>query len=224
MKNVLLLVSSNRELERTTAACVNELRRAGAQMILESGSSDVSQARNSALAAACEALRERPEFEVVLMMDDDMVCPIETAGELVKEAISSGYACSAAYATAAGKLAGSKWPPAKGAEWPEGLKVRWQVGLGCLAIPRDRLLELEQRAASYEIRGRVLSEFTWSRAENGEWIAEDFRLCRQLGGVRLLPLGVGHIKKGEIWPDDETLAAIREGRMVQQLPDGRIQA
>jgi hypothetical protein len=223
MKGVLLLISTNREMEIPTAQCVNEMRRAGAQLILEMGSSDVSQARNSALAAACDALRERPEFDVVLMLDDDIICKLETARELVAEARSSGLACSAAYATGDARLAGCRWPNPAGGAWPDG-RVRWQVGLGCLAIPKALLLELEASSESYEVRGRVLSMFTWSKAENGEWIAEDYRLSRQLGGVKLMPLGVGHWKKGEFFPDDETLEAIRENRMVQQLPGGRVQA
>ena len=222
MNGVILLISSNRQMAVPTATCVNEMRRAGAQLILEMGSSDVSQARNSALNAACKALHERPELDCVLMLDDDIICPLGVARELVGEARSSGVACSAAYATGDARLAGSRWFQ-DGKPWADG-RVRWQVGLGCLAIPRALLLELEQKSESYEVRGRVLTMFTWSKAENGEWVAEDYRLSRQLGGVNLMPLGVGHWKHGEYFPDDETLAAIRENRMVQQLPDGRVQA
>jgi hypothetical protein len=134
---------------------------------------------------------------VVLMLDDDMDVEAGTAQTLVDAARERGKACAAAYATRTSKLAATRWQ--------DGL---WMVGLGCVAIPAALLLELEQRSESFEMSGKVYSAFTWCGAEHGHWIAEDYRLSLQLGGVHLLPLGVGHIKKGSIWPDDETLAKI----------------
>lgn len=224
MGNVLVLMATNRELEPQTRQCVAAMRRLGAAYLAVQGHSDVTQARNHELSLGCEALRNHPERDAVLMLDDDMVVPPETALELVREALASGHACSAAYATAGAKLAGGRWRPRGGGDWTEGLKERWLMGLGCIAIPAPLLLQLERESASYEVLGKVYSEFTWSKAEDGGWVAEDFRLSKRLGGVRLLPIGVGHVKKGELWPDDETIAAIAEGRDAARLPGGAVQA
>ena len=86
------------------------------------------------------------------------------------------------------------------------------------AAPRERAVkfavELEQRSEAFEVNGRFYSAFTWCGPENGGWIAEDFRLSINLGGVHLCPLPVGHIKKGALWPDDETIARLAEGRAL----------
>lgn len=205
MNRTLIVVSSNREWEQATKDSVKELRKAGAQLLHESGSSCVTFARNRALSLACEALRGAcADRDAVLMLDDDMDVSLETAQRVVDAARSTGVPASAAYATIVGTLAGSRW---HGAPAPQ----LWRTGLGCLAIPVAALLELERASESFEMRGKVYSEFTWTGAEAGEWVAEDFRLCMQLGGVQLLPVAVGHIKKWPIWPDDDTLARIAQG-------------
>lgn len=221
--SVLIVMSTNREPKRDTKASLRTMREHGAALLMAEGHSDVTQARNHSLSMACDVLRGSPERDCVLMLDDDMVVPLEVALALVSEALSSGFACSAVYATAGGKIAGGRWRAPSGGDWPDGLRKRWQMGLGCLAVPSRLLLELESRSESYEVPDRVLTQFTWSKAERGSWVAEDYRLCRELGGVRVLPLGVGHIKEGGLWPDEETLAAIREDRPVRKLPGGALQ-
>jgi hypothetical protein len=130
------------------------------------------------------------------MMDDDMEVPVEVAQLLADNSRELGSACSACYATMTAKLAASPWADQPG---------RWLVGLGCLAIPRALLLALEQRCESFEFMERTYKAFTWSGCDNGQWISEDYRLSMQLGGVYLVPVAVGHVKKGSIWPDNETL-------------------
>jgi hypothetical protein len=199
MKNTIIVMSSNREIEAATKKSLQNLTDLGALVLLESGSSDVAFARCRALSWTCDTLREHPERDVVLMLDDDMDVPVEIAQELVAQARSTGRPCSAVYATLRSKVAAVRW-----AERP-GL---WLVGLGCIAIPRALLLDLEERSESFEVCGRFYSAFTWSGPEDGSWVAEDFRLSKNLGGVTLCPLAVGHIKKGALWPDDETLARL----------------
>lgn len=196
MKHTLVVMSSNRELEKQTKATLQNLSNLGAMLLMERGSADVAFARCRALSWACEKLREHPERDVVLMLDDDMEVPEETALALIDKARELGRACSAVYATLTSKVAASRWP---------GHPGLWLVGLGCVAIPRSLLLELEERSESFEVHGRFYSAFTWSGPEGGGWVAEDFRLSMNLGGVHLCPLAVGHIKKGALWPDDETL-------------------
>jgi hypothetical protein len=199
MKNVIVVMSSNRELEAATKRTLQCLTDLGALVLLETGSSDVAFARCRALSWACETLRARPERDVVLMLDDDMDVPTATAQDLIDQASQFGRPCSAVYATLNSKVAAVRWPEEPGL---------WLVGLGCLAIPRALLLQLEERSESFEINGRFYSAFTWSGPENGSWVAEDFRLSKNLGGVKLCALAVGHIKKGALWPDDETLARL----------------
>jgi hypothetical protein len=164
------------------------------------------------LSWACETLREHPDRDMVLMLDDDMEVPTETAQSLVDQASSRGRACSAVYATLNSKVAAARWPERPGL---------WLVGLGCVAIPRELLLDLEERAESFEVNGRFYSAFTWSGPEDGSWIAEDFRLSKNLGGVHLCPLAVGHIKKGALWPDDETLARLANTESTPPSPTSR---
>ncbi len=199
MKSTIVLMSSNREVAELTKKLVTQMQRAGAFFLKENGSSDVTLARNRALSMCCETLRNFPERDVVLMLDDDMVMDLDVAQQLVSAARSTGEPTSGAYATATSMLAGCRW---------KKTPSRWLVGLGCLALPSARLLELEQRSESFKISDRMYSEFTWSSAEEGEWFSEDYRLSMNLGGVVLLPVAVGHVKKGTIWPDDVTLERI----------------
>jgi hypothetical protein len=205
MNKTIVLISSNRGMEPETRALVSTLQRAGGLLLLETGSADVAYARNRGLSFACEALREYTERDTVLMIDDDMSFSGETAQLLVDRSRELGIAVSGAYATKTSKLAGCRWPEAPG---------RWLVGLGGIAIPRALLLSLEAASVSFESAGRFLSQFTWCSAENGGWVAEDYRLSKRLGGVHLEPVGLGHVKKGELWPDDETIAAIAKGEVL----------
>lgn len=205
MKSTLVVMSSNREMEPQTRQSLNALVRLGAIRLMENGSSDVAFARCRALSFACEQLREKcPERDVVLMLDDDMEVPEDVAQQVVTAARSSGVATSACYATITAKLAATRWKD-----------DRWLVGLGCIAIPTALLFALEQRSESFEMMGRLYSAFTWSGPHQGHWVAEDYRLSMNLGGVRLLPLPVGHIKKGCILPDDETLERIAKGQSLE---------
>ena len=141
MKHTLIVMSSNRELEQATKDTVRNLANAGAIRLMETGTSDVAFARCRALSWACEKLREFTDRDIVLMMDDDMEVPLEAAQLLADNARELGVACSACYATMTAKLAATPWPEQPG---------RWLVGLGCLAIPRALLLELEQRCESFQ--------------------------------------------------------------------------
>jgi hypothetical protein len=199
MKSTIVVMSSNREIEAATKKTLQNLTDLGAVVLLETGSSDVAFARCRALSWTCDTLREQPERDVILMLDDDMDVPVETAQALVDEARRTRRACSAVYATLRSKVAAVRWSERPGL---------WLVGLGCVAIPRALLLDLEERCESFEINGRFYSAFTWCGPEDGSWVAEDFRLSKNLGGVTLCPLAVGHIKKGALWPDDETLARV----------------
>ena len=126
MKNTIVVMSSNREVERQTKHTLQNLANLGAILLMETGSADVAFARCRALSWACDKLREYPERDIVLMLDDDMDVPAETALAVADKARELGRACSAVYATLTAKVAAARW-----AEHP-GL---WLVGLGCVASP-----------------------------------------------------------------------------------------
>jgi len=212
VKNTLVVMTTNRtpvpEFEQMIAA----LRAAGAAYLPCPGWTDVARGRSVALSSACDVLRQHVgRADVVLMMDDDMAMEPAGAQMLVSAARLSGEPCSAVYATAEiregqhGQLAGTRL---------EGQPGRWLMGLGCLAIPAGVLLELERTSEPFALEQPGAApiqyrEFTWSRADGGRWVSEDYRLCLRLGGVRLLPIPCGHKKAIMLWPDDATLAEVR---------------
>lgn len=197
MKSTLIVISSSRGWARELQKSIEAMRSAGAMLLEEYGSSCVTFARNRALSQACDALRGFPERDVVLMVDDDMQIPLDTAQQLAAAARELGQACSAIYATASRTIAAERRK--------DGL---WMTGCGALAIPSRLLLDVEARSPSFEMRGNAYTGFTSASARDGRWMGEDFTLCEALGGVRLLPLAVGHVKPVPIWPDDETLTRI----------------
>lgn len=219
MKHVVLVTSSNRSPEKHTARLFSAIERAGGAHVKQDGSPDVAFARNMALTAACEVLRARVERSVVVMMDDDMIGPLDTVRELARRAIESGKACSGVYATQSGHLAATRWKEDGEQKRDSDGRMLWLVGLGILAIPRELLLTLDDMRPKFTYRGKMLTAFCGTGAENGEWWPEDYQLSRALGGVRLEPLGFGHIKKMPIWPDGETLSCIAEETNLPEQDD-----
>ena len=207
MKNTLIVMSSKTgEPERQTRETLARLTKLGAKLMREVGSTDVAFARCRALSGACDFLRQRSDVDLVMMMDDDMEVGDDVAQALADQARVLLAPCSAVYATLSAKAAAAQW---------KGHPGLWLVGLGCLAIPAAQLLELERRSQSFGHMGQVYSAFTWCGPSEGEWVGEDFQLSMRLGGVHLMPLAVGHIKKAALWPDDDTLAKIANGGEAQ---------
>jgi len=152
------------------------------------------------------------------MVDDDMLFTVEQAQELIDHARTTGVPASAMYATTAGTLAATRAKVADPSERP-----RWYTGLGLMAVPAWRLLELALRSERFKIwDDREHIGFTWSKAEGGEYWSEDYTLCKRFGGVHLLPIGVGHLKTIPIYPDETTITAIREGRRLLAEPNPRV--
>lgn len=206
MQNVLVLTSSNRLMEHQTTVAIQDLINRGAGHIEQRETGDVSLARNLALTMAARALQNGPH-EAVLMIDDDMVFSHEHARALVEHALLRDVAASACYVLSDGRLAATHLSG-----------DRWLTGLGFLCIPRSQLLSLVARSTPF--RAHRLSEdwtieFTRSCADliiDGEphWDPEDYRFTRSLGGVELLPIAVGHVKKRVLLPDQTKLAAFIE--------------
>jgi hypothetical protein len=213
VKNTVIVCSTNRAVQDQTRQAIEYLCSQGAELIWQTGSADVAFARNVALTGALRCVathnKVRPEpIDVVLMVDDDMTFTLEQAQELVTHARETGVAVSAMYATLMGTLAATRLYT------PPGEPQRWLAGLGLLAIPFPLLQELARRSEIFQSHGEERIEFTWAAAHNGEWFAEDYVLCRRLGGVHLLPMGVGHLKVIPVYPDAETIGRIARGERL----------
>lgn len=206
MKKTIVVLSTNRAIEYKTRDSIKRLTAAGAAFVEHTGApADVACARNIALTLACALLRQHAERDVLLCVDDDMEFSIETAQALVDSTRADGIGAGAVYATLAATIAAVPMPHVPG---------RYLCGLGLLALPREPMLELERTSESFRMApppAETHRAFTWCGPDgNGSWIGEDYRLCLRLGGVRLLPLGAGHIKKQTLWPDAATLELVRE--------------
>lgn len=223
MRSTIVVCSYNRPIQEQTRAVIAALTSSGAAYIPQTGSADVTLARNWALTGACVGLRKlnstlaearktsqagkgtRADFDTILMVDDDMLFEVDQAQELINYTRAHAVAASALYATMNGGVAGI--PIAT----PIGETQRWLTGLGLLAIPSWALLKLEEASERFQTLDGTKVAFTSSICRGGKWFSEDFELCHRLGGVHLLPIAVGHLKTIPIYPDDETVRRVREG-------------
>jgi len=166
---------------------------AGAGIVQQYGTSDVTLARNKALTAAVRQLRADTRFDVVLLVDSDQGWAPESALALAAHVRFTGHAASACYIMSDGRLAGHPH------------KDRWITGLGFLAIPRRQLLDLAEMSERFsDAHESDLIEFTSSGVQLVEgkrkWLGEDYTLCLRLGGVDLVPIAVTHIKAVPLTP------------------------
>jgi len=176
----------------------------GARQLLGTECSDVALARNTVLTPALEL---DPSRDVFLLLDDDIVAPIDVVLKLVGYARKTGRPASAAYGTQHGKFCATKldWNPNS---------QRWMTGLGCCAIPRAVLKGYaETLPVVLGPDDSKLLPFTQSRYVNDHagalrWCSEDYWFCRAIGGVDLLPLPVQHLKVVPIIPDAESVNEI----------------
>jgi hypothetical protein len=241
MNRTIILCSYNRAIQEQTRQSIAALINLGAAFIKQTGSADVTLARNLALSAGCRALRQlnleasyaspspHPDRDTLLMVDDDMLFDAHHAQRLVDHTRVFGRAASAMYATMGGSLAGTRITI--GAPDDEQTLAalqacgvhpqRWVTGLGLLAIPARLVLELEARSETFQFPDRNdprgvsdNNAFTTSGPSGGDWWSEDYTLTRNLGGVHLLPMAIGHLKTIPIYPDAETVRRIKEGDLL----------
>jgi hypothetical protein len=195
MKDVLVVVSSNHGIEPETRMCIDKLRDEGVSYIEQQGTSDVAMARNIALTLACVELLKYESLKTVLMIDDDMYFTTEDAKKVVEES-QKGYPVSGVTVT-------------KSSVFPHKpiSKTRWAGGLFFLAIPRKDLLDLHERSKTIDIRDGngnwSCKVFTWTGADERQWVGEDRRLSMRLGGVVLTSVRIGHLKKQAMYFGDE---------------------
>lgn len=210
MDRTLVVCASYRGVELRTQACMAALQKHGARLLSGTGIPDVALARNNVLT---RALAQRGSCDVFLLVDDDMVWTLGAAAKLVGLARQTGEAWSAAYATKEKHLAAT--PLEWDAQRTDGLCM---VGLGMCAVPVAKLeaLALELGVVVGPNNSGIVP-FCQCRVVTPEhdhiprWCSEDYWLSRALGGVRLAPIAVGHLKQMDIWPDDETIKRLAEG-------------
>jgi hypothetical protein len=185
---------------------VAALEAAGAGVVDQSGSAEVSLARNLALSRALDIVRkpDAKPFDVILMVDDDMVFSLRAAEVVVAHARATGLPVSACYALANGRL-----------PFERLASGRFMGGLGFVAVPVAALVSLATRSNVISTDdGAQFWEFTCSTSElreNGagrRWLPEDYRLTRAFGGVDLLPLAIGHLKPKVVVPERSAFEAL----------------
>lgn len=209
MKNVLLVVATNRAMDSRTQSSLNAVRMAGAAQLITEGSSDVAIARNISLSMAVRTMEMHPDRDVALLVDDDMVFSVDQAAALCTYVAEKGVPASAVYSTAIGEIAASSsLSPTPG---------KWLTGFGFLGVPRAVLFALAERVPKFKWKnGEELYCFTDSALHElhdgvTRWIGEDYWFCYQLGGIDLLPIDVGHLKTVPLFASEETLQAIAAG-------------
>ena len=205
MDKTLLVVSTNREICADTQLSIEAVQRLGAGLVLQRGTSDVALARNIALSMTMDALRKHPDRDVVLMVDDDMLFAVEAAQQVVDRVRASGGPASGVYVNTSNAIAAMPWGSS------------WVTGLGFLAIPRAALFALAESCAVFTFRGAQYYGFTGTSVEAERWFSEDYRLTQRLGGVELLPVEIGHIKRVPLYPSKEILRRIAAGEALPEV-------
>ncbi len=200
MKKTMVLCTHNRPIHYETRQAIAELERHGAYFVDHAGApSDVTLARNLGLSAVVRGLRAfAGRFELVVLVDDDMVFGIDDVVRLRDAAHETGFAASAMYMSQTGELCAV--PLSNG---------RWATGLGLLAVPAALLERLALFSESFAYQGDTNWGFTESKCQGGRYWSEDFTLCKRLGGVLLLPLPIGHRKTVTIRPDAAIVERVR---------------
>lgn len=202
-KNVALVCATNRPMAPEARASIDRLRDLGVAYLEQRGFTDVALARNVSLTRAVGLIGQ----EYVLMVDDDIVFTPDQAEELLS-AVHPANPCSGVYVMPDGYIAAI----------PTHRANRWLTGLGFFGVRRSQLADLARRSELCRLRPGDFIAFTWSGpgshgGQLGQWLSEDFRLCARLGGVSLLPIGVGHVKSRVLMPDADTLEHVARGQV-----------
>jgi hypothetical protein len=195
MQRTVIVLVTHRGLADDTAECVAKL---GCPSIIKvKGCPDQSKGRSMSIDAAFDKT-SGTAIDTVLLLDDDQIFDQKTVLDLVEHSRTTQECCSGVTVTADGKLCAR--PLSQLVRIP-GSPVRWLTGLGCLAVPRARLVKLRDTLP------KTAGITHWCRSGPhpdypGEWFPNDFWFCHHFGGVLLIPLAFGHLKFMPIWPDE----------------------
>jgi hypothetical protein len=212
MQKVLVTCPTHRGISHNiTKESIRQLCVQGAELLIASSISDIAGGRSWLLSTALRKA-EADGRDVIMLVDDDMSFTREQAEQLVTQARERVEPCSGVYPTAEGDLTAMRWRPFK-----------FLCGLGFAAIPTTALRHLADnlRPVMYGDKDELIWPFCESRAHYslGRWLAEDYDLSAKLGGFRLLPIAVGHIKPVPLVAVQEDVDRICD--WAQQVdPDG----
>lgn len=201
MQKTLILLVTHRGICDETTEAIERLKCPSVVKIL--GCPDQSKARSMGIDQALAGSEGTP-IDTILLLDDDMVFDAISVQMIVSQSRRTGEACSGVYMTKEGKLCAR---PLLQLVITPGSPTRWLTGLGCLAVPRARLERIKVRLPS------TAGITHWCQSGKhpeypGEWFPNDFWCCANLGGVLLLPVPFGHVKRMPIWPDERTLREV----------------
>ena len=204
MKGTIVPVVSHEGVHPQTSAMLAELQQRGARLMVSQGNADVAAGRNLVM-TRCLRDAVATGCDVMLCVDDDMVCDAQHVVELVGRARATGVAHSGVYSTAASALAATQMPSG-----------RYLVGMGMLAIPVPLLQSLAEKLGTImAYQDLDMVPFCQSGPIGGRWVSEDYQFCLRLGGVVLDHRApCGHLNTVALWPDDETLRKIAAGELL----------
>ena len=198
MKLVVVTIS-NRNPDPEATESIARLR---APVLPLRGCSDLVLARNAVLTRLC-LLQAVTKWDCAILVDDDMVFTPEDVQRLAEHAMQRCHPVSACYVLADGALAAAPY------------QGRWVTGLGLMAVPMSRLMEIYEQSPRFHAgrTGADLALFTQAGVIDGQWRPEDYQFCMRFGGVDLLPVRAGHVKIKTLYPSvdglEEFLASVQ---------------
>jgi hypothetical protein len=204
-------IASGRGVAPSTRECCE---RSGLRSTVIGNINDTALARNITLT---KCVRSGRDFDVVLLVDDDMVFHPEAATSLVSLAHEMQAPVSAAYLTREGDVAATPMEEELSSNWKDN---RWLTGLGLVAIPLKMLKELALKSVDVSEDPLEIIAFCWSGPGafrgRAKWFSEDYCLLSRLGGAILMPVGAGHLKTVPIWPSEESLKQLAETGQISK--------
>lgn len=192
----LVVMSLYRSLPPQCQAAADRLGQAGIAVARLEGNADVSYSANSRLSLGlCSGA------DPIVSIDDDMVYTPDQVIGLIRECNEKQRPVSGVYVDRDGRLL------AEEQSWG------WRTGLGFLAIPRKCLLEIAEKSPEQEPEDHIPRKWVFcnSGIYDGEWIGEDYHLCKRLGGVELSNIAVGHLKPQVMYPSKEAIEGLFNG-------------
>lgn len=221
LRETIVCCNSYRGMQKQTEQCLKALTAGpdGAEMMTVTGCPDLAEARSLLLTRAMDRAKARAfgkaPATLLLIVDDDMVFSREQALELLTITKVVGHPTSGVYSTSEGRLAAQPW---------SDLPKRWLAGFGFMAVPIAKMREVEESLPLLQEGDHQIRMWCGS-GENpkrpGIWCIDDYWFCLHFDGVRLSPIGVGHIKTVPLYPSDETLKLIAQDR-EDEMPSVRL--
>lgn len=191
--DVLVVQTLYRTVDVRCQMCTEKLQQAGYKVAKVAGDADITASMNYTLTMA---LKNIGDNRILVLIDDDMVFKVEDVDNLVSFARESAEPVAGVAVNHDGRVIGTE-------RLPNGLAL---TGTAFFAIKFSRLESFtsECRVYPYPKGDFAHVEFTWSSSG----LSPDFRLCRRLGGARIVPIPVGHLKPVVLYPTEAQVAEV----------------